>query len=396
VTKPGGVCVLGMHRSGTSLVARLLNLLGVDLGPADQMMPAMPSNPRGHWEQQFIVELNDEILRRLGGSWSQPPVLPTGWEESPLLEDLRGRARILLDRYFSNSALWGWKDPRACLTLPFWRQLVPRMQYVICLRNVVDVARSLEHRDGMSIDDATQLWLSHTLAALTHTTGEPRLLFFYDDLVTDWRLEARRLAAFLGRADQIDRSDVLAQIEEEVDPSLRHHSSSLADVLADAKLPGDTKALYVALWTSQHEATGEDHGLTDTLRRASTSDGLRWFADLAFASLATLRTAVELLEGQLSDSERRLTSSVTHAEHLDRQLSERERSLASSVARAEHLQAQLREVTNSLGWRLLTRYRAAVSRLAPVQSWRRRLYSAAISRTAVQPRASRPPSSPQQ
>jgi hypothetical protein len=67
------VCILGMHRSGTSLVSRALNVLGVYLGPEEQLMRPSTDNPAGHWESRPIKEINDEILSILGGSWQEPP-----------------------------------------------------------------------------------------------------------------------------------------------------------------------------------------------------------------------------------------------------------------------------------------------------------------------------------
>ena len=60
----GTVCIAGMHRSGTSLVARLLNLTGVYLGPEERMIPPKPDNPTGFWENLDFVHLNDQILTK--------------------------------------------------------------------------------------------------------------------------------------------------------------------------------------------------------------------------------------------------------------------------------------------------------------------------------------------
>src|SRR5258706_8380174 len=68
------ICVLGMHRSGTSLLARILNLLGVDLGPAEVLTTEpIAHNPKGYWEHHEITAISDAILKRYGGSWDEPP-----------------------------------------------------------------------------------------------------------------------------------------------------------------------------------------------------------------------------------------------------------------------------------------------------------------------------------
>ena len=90
------ICVLGMHRSGTSVATRVLNLLGVFLGAGDNLLSAGPDNPKGFWEYQPIVDLNVEILERLGGKWHEPPAFPAGWETAAEFADLRKKARALV------------------------------------------------------------------------------------------------------------------------------------------------------------------------------------------------------------------------------------------------------------------------------------------------------------
>ena len=67
-----GVLVLGMHRSGTSALTRVLNLLGLDAG-RDVLMGASESNPTGHWEVERLTSFNDRLLDELGGRWNAPP-----------------------------------------------------------------------------------------------------------------------------------------------------------------------------------------------------------------------------------------------------------------------------------------------------------------------------------
>src|SRR3954463_15298504 len=113
------VCVLGFHRSGTSMTTRLLNLLGVELG--GDLLPANHDNPRGFWEPRWMVRLNDEILSAVDASYMVPPRLDAPWDT---LEALRARAGALLDDNLGEFSLFAVKDPRLCLTWPFWQPLV--------------------------------------------------------------------------------------------------------------------------------------------------------------------------------------------------------------------------------------------------------------------------------
>lgn len=144
------VCITGMHRSGTSLLARIANLLGVHLGGEDHHLAANPANPTGYWEHRGIVRVNNEVLARLGGDWAGPPHLPPGWEHDPDLEPLRCDARRELEQLQPAAPVVGFKDPRACLTLPFWQQLTEIDHVVACVRPPLAVARSLERRNGLA------------------------------------------------------------------------------------------------------------------------------------------------------------------------------------------------------------------------------------------------------
>ena len=73
--RPVVVCVLGMHRSGTSLLARLLNIAGIELGAASSLARPAEDNPRGFWEHEELRKTNDALLQVFGGSWMDPPEL---------------------------------------------------------------------------------------------------------------------------------------------------------------------------------------------------------------------------------------------------------------------------------------------------------------------------------
>lgn len=267
MAEPDVVCVLGMHRSGTSLVMRAANALGVALGPEEHLMPPVEDNPTGFWEHELLTELNDEILAAFGGSWHDPPPLPPGWEDDPRIEELRLRARRVVAEDFADLPRWGWKDPRACLTLPFWQRVMPPMGYVICLRNPLDVARSLERRNGFPIRKGIDLWLAYLGGALGQTVGQPRLLLFYEDFVEDWRRGLRGLAAFIGRPEQAEQPEVRSTVEAFVAADLRHHRSGLAEVLEEPEVAYPAKALYLALRAAVggDRSDGQDAALQDAL-----------------------------------------------------------------------------------------------------------------------------------
>lgn len=245
----GPVCVLGFPRSGTSLTMRVLNLMGVELGPeADLLPPTDAENPQGYWESRSMLDLNDEILATLGGDWWHPLPAAPGWERNPELEPLRERARTLLEEKFASATTWGWKDPRTTLTLPFWRELVPNARYVICMRNPVDAISSLQRRPEPSqpIGAWGDLWMDYTTRALSETRGQSRLIVFYEDYLRDGGGQIARLASFLG----LDPAEVAIPESgplREVDVNLRHHSTSALELAAAWGISPTARMLFLAL-----------------------------------------------------------------------------------------------------------------------------------------------------
>jgi hypothetical protein len=232
----------------------MLGLLGLDLGPLEGMLPAHPDdNARGYWEQREILEINEEILSAFGGTWGRPPKLPSGWEHSPEIAAARARARRSLGEMFgTRERHWAWKDPRAAVTLPFWRELVGDMGYVLCVRNPADVAESLAKRDteDLSFEDSVALWLHYTRAALENTQG-PRLILPYEDYFTDTGAQIRRLARFACGQDVSLSEETLQRAQSFVDPDLWHNRNPGDGLDQVAAFSPEAATLY------QHLVTGD-------------------------------------------------------------------------------------------------------------------------------------------
>lgn len=256
-TPRGAVCVLGAPRSGTSLTTRALNILGVDLGPGDELMaPVAGNNRRGFWEHEGIAALNEDILATLGDAprqrWRHPPPLPHGWQGDPRLDSQRARARAILERSFSIRPLWGWKDPRTTLTLPFWEEALAQaegvegeVRYAICLRQPLDVAASLRARDEMPVEESLALWRRYMSDALAHTEGKPRICVAYESYFAGWEEQAERLASFLGLPGLT--GEQREAIGRDLDERLRHHRGGGSESEADVALPAEIRELYALL-----------------------------------------------------------------------------------------------------------------------------------------------------
>ena len=182
------VVVLGMHRSGTSLVAGCLQRLGVDFGP--RLMPPDADNPRGYFEHNDVVNLHDRLLLALDRSWDETsPFPPEWWRNADLLDPYRQQLLDLLRRDFPTAQLWGLKDPRLCRLLPWWEPLWAETGstplFVLVGRRPGEVAASLARREKMSTPKANFLWLRHALEAERWTRGYDRILVNFGDFLAD-------------------------------------------------------------------------------------------------------------------------------------------------------------------------------------------------------------------
>jgi hypothetical protein len=223
------ICILGAHRSGTSPITRVLNLLGLYLGAEGDLIPARPDNPKGFWEHSGLVRVNDRLLTIIAGAeqlddrvWMGPPRWPDGWDRLPAVRMLARRTETMLRMHFGRERQWGFKDPRTALTLPFWQVLLPGMRYVICLRDPHDSARSLAKRDGIMLEQAYALWSRHMKAACNATAAPRRIVVSFEALLADTDREVGRLAAFIGMPERSEDPAIRAAIADHLDEALWH------------------------------------------------------------------------------------------------------------------------------------------------------------------------------
>lgn len=211
------VVVLGMHRSGTSAMSRLVNLLGVPLGAEDDLMPPTEANPRGFWESRRLAEFNERLFGALapGASWSAPPAdcVEADSVEADRIEGDRveGRKRGVLCDFAEEARCtftdvyrkpsWVWKDPRLCLLLPFWAAALDAQPLVVLVyRSPVVVAASLARRDGLSRAHALALWERYVRSSLLVAAGRPTLVVSYESIVSDPTSAVDHLSDFLHAA----------------------------------------------------------------------------------------------------------------------------------------------------------------------------------------------------
>ena len=214
------VFVLGMHRSGTSAVARVLNLMGCYFGAEHEGTRANEENPKGFWERQDVRRLNDAVLRNAGCDWDRV----SGFRAEGSLDEEQVYRRAIADIVLDMDAHRPWfiKEPRLCLTFPLWR---PVLETPVCIhvhRSPMEVARSLQARHGMELDAGLALWEAYNIHALNASSGLPRLVVSYSALMGDPSREVARLSEALSGHGYELRRPVVAELRAFLDEGLRH------------------------------------------------------------------------------------------------------------------------------------------------------------------------------
>ena len=192
------VLVLGAGRSGTSIITRAVQAVGVDLG--DDFKPPSRKNPTGFFEDAALLKLSKRLRRTLGlrpdsllllddEVWTSPSVMPF-YEEF---------ATTINDR-FGDTPIWGFKYARTMRLLPFWERLFVSMNiepsYVMAIRNPLSVARSREKLDahrGVQANSDLE-WLVNVVPYFDRAWNSNLIVVDYDRLIENPSAQLRRLA----------------------------------------------------------------------------------------------------------------------------------------------------------------------------------------------------------
>lgn len=238
------VCIAGMPRSGTSLIAHAAKLAGVYLGRDEALMPAMANmNDEGFFELEDFLLLQRSILVSAGqAGWSSSSPLPDQWWRDPSIRAGRDALAALVVREFAMVPRWGWKSPPSTILLPLWEDLAQELGFslrmLVVFRNPLDVARSLARVWNLPISQGLRLWVYYMLTVMEVVKRHPHLFIQYDDFLENPEAGAQRLGEFLG-CNEIDLPQKVRAI---VRPGLRHGRSRLEELAAVAD--PDLVALY--------------------------------------------------------------------------------------------------------------------------------------------------------
>ncbi|WP_019498098.1 sulfotransferase [Pseudanabaena sp. PCC 6802] len=151
MSKSSPLIIASMHRSGSSLVASLLQSAGLQIGER-LMEAARDNNIKGFFENLDFVEFHMELLR-------SHELERNGWtlqKKIKVSDIFIDRAKQIVDRN-STDEYWGWKDPRTTLFLKFWAELLPGAKYLLVFRSPWEVVDSLYRRGDLHFQTQPEL-----------------------------------------------------------------------------------------------------------------------------------------------------------------------------------------------------------------------------------------------
>jgi hypothetical protein len=338
--RPDLVVVLGMHRAGTSALARGLKALGVELG--DRMMaPSATENPTGYWEDLDIYELNMSMMKALGRDWHSLHATTSTDVEYLKRGGYMLRASELLRSKTQDTRTFGFKDPRLAVLLPFWKEVFSarlyEVAYLIAVRNPLSVTRSLATRNALASEKSYYLWLEHMLPSLEMKAGARRIVMDYDCLMAAPREQLQRMADAFGM--ELDEAEVAKYESEFLDASLRHTEYTEADLELDPACP----PLVADVYRELHALARLPGSLgSDQLASKLTS----WQRDLG-----TLQPALNFADsvlGKLESATRDLDSRQSEAAELQRGLHTRSAELEEARQTLSTLSVRTLELETAL------------------------------------------------
>jgi len=189
------VVVLGMHRSGTSLVAGILEKLGVNMGK--RQVGIHWSNPLGHYENIDFIKMDDKILKKAGGTWDNPPEIS---DILRLTSDKKLMSEIEKVVRRNEDVIWGWKVPTTSLTIELYLPFLTNPHFIVCYRDPEAIARSLKERDDMDREKALQLTDYYIRSIKEFFKRHPELKYIeiqYEELIENPKEIIYRLIDFL-------------------------------------------------------------------------------------------------------------------------------------------------------------------------------------------------------
>ncbi|MEM9922234.1 MAG: glycosyltransferase [Cyanobacteria bacterium P01_D01_bin.50] len=334
----------GMHRSGTSLTASLLQSAGLNVG--ERLMGGAFSNVKGHFENLDFVEFHESILNEQGLS-------KAGWtlqNDIDVPQEYIEIAKQLVEENKSTSC-WGWKDPRTTLFLDFWAELLPEANFLFVYRSPTEVVDSLYRRgDEIFYENPTfavELWMHYNKNILNILNKYPEkcILININSITKNPDILLNALSENLG----INLDEINENIYEEnlLRTRISHHSQLMRNLFPEALNIYDelnAKAEY----TNDSDVFDSDSNDSYSVKDFYFQDWLelRWKEK----DIAKYKSQLQETQKELADSQKHLQQTEKELTNYQMQLQETQKELADSQKRLQQTQKELadseKELTN--------------------------------------------------
>ena len=330
--------VAGMHRSGTSLFARMLEVYGIRL-PGELVGPA-EDNQKGFFEDRAIIKLNDELLRVLDLRWDSMHgfFLDKASFSHPKFNHLKKQANDLLGERVALDTDWAFKDPRISRLTGFWLPLLQSAEipykFVIAIRNPAEVAGSLAARNDIDPLKSQYLWLLYNLDVLGATEPANRIIIHHEDVMSDPKALVQQHESFFGLANV----EAIASFSNDFVAAELHHNQArrlhtevdLTWVLYNSlkqdspeqiqKIRGlieqQDSVQQLLSYASVFEIKAEEAKLTEYEELTSVISRQRLDLKASDSRLEKLSVDIELLHGSVAKKDELVVAHVAHIEEL--------------------------------------------------------------------------------
>lgn len=339
------VLIAGMHRSGTSALARVLNSRGMTL--AEDLMGPNHDNERGFFESIGLAGVHDKFFSAVGHGYDNARSLPEEAFVSPPARHLRERI-VAHIQSFDSDGIALIKDPRISRLLPIWKEAAASinvtLKVVIAVRNPLEVAASLDRRNRFSYEKSLLLWLRYMVSAEVNSRGLSRVVVGYPNLLKDWRAETDRI----GRQLELELPDISelvnAQASEFLSPALRHHHFDEYSVYEDPRVSNWVRDVYGAFLKASRNDDSELIEVVDRVSRQLSESGdiLESMITRSDGQIFMIAEKVAGLEQALDDARANLGAQDERASSKEGELSDLRRELASKEADLDAIRGQMR------------------------------------------------------
>ena len=333
------VIIEGMHRSGTSFLARALNLAGVYLGGLESLTShewnPLEDNLKGHWENKKILALSEKTLSSNKRNWANIP------KKISISEQLGTEIKNTLYELETHSSLaWGFKDSRICLCLDSWAHYIPKNFIIVGIfRNPLKVAESLKKRNNFDYEKSLNLWKDHNQKLLYHLEKHNGFLIDFDWPKEKMLSEIKMIIEKLGLDKDMDLSEWYS---EELFHSDKSHNPNYP-------LSDEIQSLYSKLKIKSNSNkkvriknipyTSKRHSLIIQNRLNDIQNQGRYFKKFA-----------EQKDKKILDLQEKLDEGVSWAKNLDEQVKQKDKKildlqekLDEGVSWAKNLDEQVKQ-----------------------------------------------------